>query len=192
MKRPAVFIDRDGTINEQMGYINHVSRFRLIPGTSEAIRLLNTHGCFAIVVTNQSGVGRGYFPVQLVYDVHEQMKSLLAKEGAAVDGTYFCPHHPNGSVREFAIECDCRKPKTGLIKRACEDFEIDMDFSYVVGDRCSDIEMAERAGLKGVLVKTGYGRGDIEYVLPGNKIEPVHIAKDLLQAVKWVLKTIGK
>ncbi len=188
MKKPAVFIDRDGTINEQMGYINHVSRFILLPGAAESVRLLNGHGYLAIVVSNQSGVGRGYFPIELVHDVHEYMKSLLEKEGAAVDGIYFCPHHPEALVPEYRIDCNCRKPKTGLIEKACEDFDIDMKNSYVIGDRCSDIELADRSDLKGLMVKTGYGLGDIEYVLPNTSFEPVYIAKDLLYAVRWIIE----
>ena len=191
MKKPAVFIDRDGTINEQMGYINHVSRFILLPGAAEAVRLLNGHGYLAIVVSNQSGVGRGYFPIELVHDVHEYMKSLLEKEGAAVDGIYFCPHHPEALVPEYRIDCNCRKPKTGLIEKACEDFDIDMKNSYVIGDRCSDIELADRSDLKGLMVKTGYGLGDIEYVLPNTSFEPVYIAKDLLYAVRWIIEREG-
>lgn len=191
MKKPAVFIDRDGTINEQMGYINHVSRFILLPSAAEAVRLLNGHGYLAIVVSNQSGVGRGYFPIELVHDVHEYMKSLLEKEGAAVDGIYFCPHHPEALVPEYRIDCNCRKPKTGLIEKACEDFDIDMKNSYVIGDRCSDIELADRSDLKGLMVKTGYGLGDIEYVLPNTSFEPVHIAKDLLYAVRWIIEREG-
>ena len=188
MKMPAVFMDRDGTINEQRGYINHISRFILIPGTAEAIRLLNRHQYLAIIVSNQSGVARGYFPLQLVEDVHLHMKELLEKENAVIDGIYFCPHYRTGVVSEYAVDCECRKPRTGLIKSACETFDIDITNSYVIGDRCMDIEMAQRADLKGILVKTGYGLGDIEYILPRSPFKPVHIASDLLNAVRWILE----
>ena len=159
MKKPAVFIDRDGTINEQMGYINHVSRFMLLPGTAEAIRLLNDHGYLVIIVSNQSGVARGYFPIDLVNEVHDHMKVQLEKDNARVDGIFFCPHYPKGKLPEYSGVCECRKPKTGLIKMACGDFDIDMADSYVIGDRCTDMELARNAGLKGILVKTGYGLG---------------------------------
>ena len=188
MKKPAVFIDRDGTVNEQMGYINHISRFILLPGAAEAIKLLNDHQYFAIIVSNQSGVARDYFPIELVDEVHAHMRVLLEKKGAFVDGVFFCPHYAKGVVPEYSIECDCRKPKTGLIEKACEAFAVDMENSYVIGDRYSDIEMALRLNMKGILVTTGYGLGDIEYVFPRLSFKPAHVAKDLLHAVRWVIK----
>lgn len=188
VKRPAVFIDRDGTINEQMGYINHLSRFLILPGVPEAIRLLNKNNFLVIIVTNQSGVARGYFPIDLVHEVHAFLKMSLKKEDAIIDGIFFCPHYPRGVVPEYRSECDCRKPKTGLINQALESFEIDMSGSYVVGDRFTDMELAHRSNLKGLLVKTGYGLGDIEYILPNAPIRPLHIAQDLLHAVRWVLE----
>ena len=188
MKRPAVFLDRDGTINEQMGYINHPSRFVLLPGITEAIRLLNENDILVIIVSNQSGVARGYFPIALVHEVHEQLTKTLQQEQARIDRILFCPHYRSGSVEEYAIDCECRKPRTGLIEQACAEFDIELANSYVIGDRYTDIELAHRAGLKGILVETGYGRGDIEHVLPHVARGPDHIAKDLLDAVQWLLK----
>lgn len=188
MKRPAVFIDRDGTVNEQMGYINHISRFVLLPGAEEAIKLLNSHQYLVVVVSNQSGVARGYFPIELVDEVHAHMRVLLEKEGAFVDGIFFCPHYPRGVVPEYSIECDCRKPKTGLIEKACEAFDVDMANSYVIGDRYSDIELALRLNLEGILVATGYGLGDVDYVFPRLSFKPAHIAKDLLHAARWIIE----
>jgi D-glycero-D-manno-heptose 1,7-bisphosphate phosphatase len=188
VKRPAVFIDRDGTINEQMGYINHLSRFLILPGVPEAIRLLNKNNFLVIIVTNQSGVARGYFPIDLVHEVHAFLEMSLKKEDAIIDGIFFCPHYPRGVVPEYCSECDCRKPKTGLINQALESFDIDMSGSYVVGDRHTDIELAHRSNLKGLMVKTGYGLGDIEYILPNEPIRPLHIAQDLLHAARWVLE----
>jgi D-glycero-D-manno-heptose 1,7-bisphosphate phosphatase len=192
MKRPAVFIDRDGTINEQMGYINHISRFVLLPGAAEGIKLLNRYHFLVVVVSNQSGVAREYFPIRLVDEVHAYMKELVEREGGHIDGIFFCPHHTNGNVREYSIECDCRKPRTGLIERACQDFDIDMESSYVIGDRCTDIELAHRANLNGILVTTGYGLGEIDHVLPKTPYKPIHIAKDLLYAVRWIIEAEGK
>ncbi len=191
MKRPAVFIDRDGTVNEQMGYINHISRFVMLPGAAEAIRLLNRHQYLAIIVSNQSGVARGYYPIGLVDEVHAHMRALMEKEGAFVDGIFFCPHYEKGSVPEYSIECDCRKPRTGLIEKAGKAFEIDMDNSYVIGDRYSDIELALRSGMKGILVTTGYGQGDIDYVFPRLSFKPAHIARDLLHGVRWIIEEQG-
>jgi D-glycero-D-manno-heptose 1,7-bisphosphate phosphatase len=191
VKRPAVFIDRDGTVNEQMGYINHISRFVMLPGAAEAIRLLNRHQYLAIIVSNQSGVARGYYPIGLVDEVHAHMRALMEKEGAFVDGIFFCPHYEKGSVPEYSIECDCRKPRTGLIEKAGKAFEIDMDNSYVIGDRYSDIELALRSGMKGILVTTGYGQGDIDYVFPRLSFKPAHIARDLLHGVRWIIEEQG-
>jgi D-glycero-D-manno-heptose 1,7-bisphosphate phosphatase len=192
MKRPAVFIDRDGTINEQMGYINHISRFVLLPGAADGIKLLNRYHFLVVVVSNQSGVAREYFPIRLVDEVHAYMKELVEREGGHIDGIFFCPHHTNGNVREYSIECDCRKPRTGLIERACQDFDIDMESSYVIGDRCTDIELAHRANLNGILVTTGYGLGEIDHVLPKTPYKPIHIAKDLLYAVRWIIEAEGE
>jgi D-glycero-D-manno-heptose 1,7-bisphosphate phosphatase len=188
MKRPAVFLDRDGTINEQMGYINHLSRFVILPGVAEAIRLLNENGILVIIVSNQSGVARGYFPIALVHEVHKYLRETLRQKRAVIDRILFCPHYHRGSVPAYSCDCECRKPKTGLIDAACAEFDIDLPNSYVVGDRHTDIELAHRAGLKGIMVKTGYGMGDIEYVLPRVSRGPDHIARDLLDAVHWLLK----
>jgi D-glycero-D-manno-heptose 1,7-bisphosphate phosphatase len=188
VKRPAVFLDRDGTVNEQMGYINHLSRFHLLAGAARAVRLLNEQRYLVIVVSNQSGVARGYFPLGLVHEVHARMAELLGADGASVDRVYFCPHHPEGSVAEFRTRCDCRKPRTGLMEQARKDFEIDMGRSWVIGDRYSDIEFADRAGLPGILVKTGYGRGELDHVIPNRPLRPVRAAEDLLDAVTWILK----
>jgi D-glycero-D-manno-heptose 1,7-bisphosphate phosphatase len=187
MRKPAVFIDRDGTINEQLGYINHLSRFVILPGVSEAVRLLNKNNWWAIIVSNQGGVARGYYPIELVEEIHAFLKSSLKEQGATIDGIFFCPHHPAGILPEYSSECGCRKPETGLIDRAREVFDIDMSSSYVVGDRHVEIELASRLNLKGVLVKTGYGLGEIEYILPEKRLKPHHVAEDLLDAVKWIL-----
>jgi D-glycero-D-manno-heptose 1,7-bisphosphate phosphatase len=186
--KPAVFIDRDGTINEQRGYINHISRFILLPGVGQAIYLLNKNDYHVVVTSNQSGVAQGYFPVELVHETHELMKRELIKDNAYLDGFYFCPHHPNGIVSGYNKQCTCRKPGTGLIEKVKSDLEIDMDRSYVIGDRWLDIEFAYKAGLPGILVLTGYGRGDLEYVIPRKKTKPVFVAEDLLRAVTWLLK----
>lgn len=187
MKKPAVFIDRDGTVNEQMGYVNHPSRFKLLPYVADAFRILNKSGFLAIIISNQSGVARGYFPIELVYNIHSVMKELLLKEGAIVDGIFFCPHYPKGSNNEYSHECDCRKPRTGLIKQACDKFDIDMSRSYMIGDHYTDMELADRAEIKGILVKTGYGAGVIEYNLPLINTKPCYIAEDLLDGVNWII-----
>jgi len=187
VKRPAVFLDRDGTINEEMGYINHRSRFVLLPRSSEALRLLNQEGFLVIVVSNQSGVARGYFPETLVHEINDYMRSLLEREGAFVDAIYYCPQHPSATVPAYRMVCQCRKPSTGLIQLACDRYDIDMDRSFVIGDRLTDIDMARNAGLKGVLVRTGYGMGEIEHLLPRSAVTPDHVASDLLEGAKWIV-----
>lgn len=187
MKIPAAFIDRDGTINEEMGYINHVSRFVLLPGVDEALGLLNNRGFHVVIITNQSGVARGYFPIELVHEVNHHMRASLERYGVRIDGVFFCPHHPRGSIKEYAVECLCRKPKIGLLQQAMETLEIDMAHSFVVGDRVKDVELARNANLKGIMVKTGYGRGEMKYILPRTSVWPDYVAEDLLDAVRWVL-----
>ena len=117
MKKPAVFLDRDGTINEQMGYINHPSRFVLLPNVIEALRLLKKNHFLAIIVTNQSGIARGYFPIDLVHEIHEKLENTLKKEGLFIDGIFFCPHYPRGNIKKYSCKCNCRKLKTGVYSK---------------------------------------------------------------------------
>ena len=185
--RPAVFLDRDGTINEQMGYINHTCRFQLLPGAAEAIKKLNDADIPVVVISNQSGLARGYFPEELLVAVHEKMNRLLAEAGAHVDGIYYCPHHPEAKEERFRAACNCRKPKPGLVLQASEEMKLDPKRSYVVGDRWSDIKTADNCGATSILVRTGYGRGDEQYIGPQQEIQPDFKADDLLEAVTWIL-----
>ncbi|MDR2551043.1 MAG: HAD family hydrolase [Desulfobulbus sp.] len=186
--RPAVFLDRDGTINEQMGYINHLSRFHLLPKVGEAIRLLNRHGLPVVVVTNQSGLARGYFPAALLDAVHAEMVRLLALDGARIDGLYVCPHHPEAKEERYRLACSCRKPRTGLLEQAARDMGLDLARSYMVGDRWSDLRCGSAAGATSLLVLTGYGRGDLCYIGPNQAVQPAHVAEDLASAVQWILE----
>jgi D-glycero-D-manno-heptose 1,7-bisphosphate phosphatase len=185
MSQPAVFLDRDGTINEQMGYINHLSRFELLPQAIPAIHRLNEAGLKVVVVTNQSGAARGYFPAALVDEVHGHLNRLLAAGGAHLDGIYACLHGP-------ADGCACRKPRPALLEQAARDRDLDLARSYLVGDRYIDIQTAANAGAKGILVLTGYGRGEYEYLRAAARVQPVHVAGDLLEAVEWILGDLGK
>ncbi len=185
--RRAVFLDRDGTINEQMGYINHISRFHLLPGVAEAIGRLNRRAVPVFVVTNQSGLARGYFPESLLDEVHALMIKELAASGAHVDGIYICPHHPEAKEERFREKCSCRKPGIGLFERAVEEHNIDLQRSYVVGDRYSDIKAAAACQATGVLVLTGYGRGDYDFIGPSTELKPDFVAPDLPAAVDWIL-----
>jgi D-glycero-D-manno-heptose 1,7-bisphosphate phosphatase len=185
--RPAVFLDRDGTINEQMGYINHLSRFVLLPGVALAIRKFNEHGIPAVVVTNQSGLARGYFPLTLLEAVHTEMERQLAAEGAHLDGIYVCPHHPEAKVAQYRQACRCRKPQTGLLEQAAAELHLDLSRSFMVGDRWSDMECGVRAGVAPVLVLTGYGRGELAYINPEKEIQPTVIAQNLLEAAEQII-----
>ena len=188
MKKRAVFIDRDGTLSEEVGYINHVSRFMLLPHSAEAIRSLNDAGVPAVLVTNQAGVARGYFPEERIAEVHARMKELLGKDGARLDGVFYCPHHPTSGEPPYCMKCDCRKPAPGLVMKAAEELGLDAGNSYIVGDKFSDVQLARNLGCKGVLVLTGYGRGQWEYDREKYGIEPDYVAENLLDAVKWILE----
>jgi D-glycero-D-manno-heptose 1,7-bisphosphate phosphatase len=152
--RPAVFLDRDGTIAEEVGYLNHASRFRMFPFAAVAIRRLNEAGFPVIVVTNQSGVGRAYFPESLVHSVNELMTQQLDEAGAKLDAIYYCPH-------TSADGCNCRKPRTGMSDRAAVEHALDLPRSIVVGDPYGDLELVRNVRARGLLVRTGYGEGEI-------------------------------
>jgi len=175
-----VFLDRDGTIAEEVGYLNHIDRFRMFPSTGPAIRRLNESGVTVIVVTNQSGVARGYFPESLVKEVNARMLRELEAVGARIDGVYYCPH-------SSADGCHCRKPKTGMIERAAREHHLDVARSFVVGDRYGDMELAFHAGCKSVFVRTGYGLGEESWHAAAWPRRPDAVVNDLQGAVDWIL-----
>jgi D-glycero-D-manno-heptose 1,7-bisphosphate phosphatase len=187
MKRPAVFIDRDGTISEEVGYVNHPSRFRVFPYSAEAIRILNDAGWLAIVITNQAGVARGYFSEDVIHKIHDRLTSDLQNGAAKLDAIYYCAHHPSVGDPPYRLDCDCRKPKPGLIRQAAKDFEIDLAASWMAGDRYSDVELARNAGLRSVFVLSGYGRGEWEYQSSSWKHQPDLVCENLLEAVKSIV-----
>jgi D-glycero-D-manno-heptose 1,7-bisphosphate phosphatase len=186
--RRAVFLDRDGTVAEEVGYVNHVSRVRLLPGSAAALRRIHTAGLLAVVVTNQAGVARDYFEEALVHQVHQRLKDLLAAEGARLDAIYYCPHHPREGAPPYRLECDCRKPRPGMLLRAAKELNIDLPHSYMVGDGMVDVAAGRAAGATTVLVLTGYGRGHLEHRRDRWSVEPHHIAEDLGAAVDWILR----
>jgi D-glycero-D-manno-heptose 1,7-bisphosphate phosphatase len=189
MKRRAVFMDRDGTISEEIGYVNHPSRYRVFPYAARAVRLLNEAGWLAVLVTNQAGVARGYFTEDLVGAVHERLRQELARGEAHLDAIYYCAHHPSVGEPPYRLDCDCRKPKPGLIQRAAEDFQIDLAASWMIGDRYSDIELARNARVRSAFVLSGYGRGEWEYQRAAWKHEPDIVAEDLLEAVREIVNS---
>lgn len=186
-KRGAIFLDRDGTVAEEVGYINHLSRFRLYPWSAEAIRRINAAGLAAVVVTNQAGAARGYFPEELIVQVNEKMKQMLAAAGAHLDGVYYCPHHPDAGEPPYRQRCGCRKPQPGLLERAVRELNLSLAGSAVIGDRYMEVEMAHRLGLRAALVLTGYGRGELEYGRQKWPRPPDWLAANLLEAVDKIL-----
>jgi len=189
----AVFIDRDGTISEEVGYINHPSRFRVFPYSAAAIKLLNDSGWLAIVVTNQAGVARGYFAEDMIQTIHETLKQEMTATDARIDAIYYCAHHPSVGEPPYRLDCDCRKPKPGLIRRAADEFDIDLAVSWMVGDRYSDVELARNAGVNSAFVMSGYGRGEWEHQRQNWNYQPDLTANHLLEAVKRIIEEpLGK
>jgi D-glycero-D-manno-heptose 1,7-bisphosphate phosphatase len=186
-RRPAVFIDRDGTLTEEVGYLNHPSRLRLLPRSAEAVRRLNEAGIAAVLATNQAGIARGYFSEDVMNAVHQQLADQLKEAGAHLDGLYVCPHHPTAGEPPFRADCDCRKPRPGLLLRAARDLDLDLAGSIMVGDKPSDLSVAHAVGARSILVLTGYGLGEWEYRRAHFPVAPDHVATDLLEAVEWVI-----
>ena len=180
-------MDRDGTISEEVGYVNHPSRYRVFPYSAEAVRLLNEAGWLAILVTNQAGVARGYFTEEVITAVHGVLSAELERQGARLDAIYYCAHHPTVGEPPYRFACDCRKPRPGLIERAAREFDIDLGRSWMVGDRHSDVELARNAGTRAAFVLSGYGRGEWEYQRSVWKHQPDLVAEDLLEAVKKIV-----
>jgi D-glycero-D-manno-heptose 1,7-bisphosphate phosphatase len=192
-ERAAVFLDRDGTINEEAGYLDRIEKLRLLPGAAGAIRLINESGMKTVVVTNQSGVARGFFDEAFVARVHARLREMLHAEGALIDAFYFCPHHPTEGRGAYLKTCGCRKPAPGMLLLAVDELRIDQDRSYMVGDTLKDIEAGNGAGARGVLVRTGYGEESAAFLArPETQKEapfrPAHIAADLREAVAWIIE----
>ena len=190
-KQRAIFLDRDGTMNVSKGFISKADDLELIPGTIEAIKDINKSGALAIVITNQPVIARGECSFEELHNIHNKLKTLLGEKGAFVDDIFYCPHHPDkgfeGEVPELKFDCECRKPKTGMIEEAVEKYNIDLSKSYMVGDSTMDLEMARNAGIKSVLVNTGFAGNDGKYDRSCD-IE----AEDLLDAVEKIIKDFTK
>ena len=153
--KKAVFFDRDGTLNVEVGYLYEFEKFKWIDGAIEAVKYCNDNGYLAIVVTNQSGIARGYYTEADVIALHNKMNEELSKHGAHIDDFFYCPHHPEGVVDKYSIDCECRKPKPGLIEEACRKYDIDKSKSLMIGDKPRDVECGENAGVRSVLFNGG-------------------------------------
>ncbi len=186
MGRRAIIMDRDGTVCEEVGYVNHLDRVRLLPRSADAIRAANEAGFQTVIVTNQAGVARGYFAETLVDEVHDRVRELLAGEGARLDGIYYCPHHPDVGGPAYRRSCDCRKPRPGMLWRARDEMGIDLTSSYMVGDSAKDLEAGHAAGTTTVMVLTGYGKGELQHRSHAWSVRPHHVAADLKDAVTWI------
>jgi D-glycero-D-manno-heptose 1,7-bisphosphate phosphatase len=178
----AVFLDRDGVINVEKGYLYRREDFEFLPGVPKALRLLKEAGFLLIVVTNQSGVARGFYPLEAVHELHRHLQDELVPYGVAVDGFYICPHHPDHASDDYPSICSCRKPLPGMLVKAIADFHIDPARSYLVGDKPSDIEAGHAAGCRCLLVRTGYGDVAIETVP-----KEATIVDDLLDAARFII-----
>lgn len=179
----AVFLDRDGTINREVDVLRNLKQLRILPGTAKAIRKLNLLGFLVIVVTNQSVVARGWLTEKGLDRIHAVLLGRLRRGGGKLDAIYYCPHHPNANLKKYRLECRCRKPNVGLIARALKDFKIDPKKSFMVGDGTRDILTGKRAGLKTILVKTGYAGRDGKH-----HVQPDFTARNLAQAIKIISK----
>lgn len=184
---PAVFLDRDGTIIDEVGYLDRPERVALYPFTTVAIRALNRAGFCTILVTNQSGVARGFFDEATVEAVHTHIADRLAEGGAYLDAYYYCPHHPDGRVAPYAGRCECRKPARGLVDRAVRELSIDPARSFAVGDRWLDVQLARNVGARGILVRTGYGAVE-ESRRPADVVVDA-VVNNLVEAVAHILTT---
>jgi D-glycero-D-manno-heptose 1,7-bisphosphate phosphatase len=183
---PAVFLDRDGTLIEDIGHLRFAREVAFYPWSVDAVRALNHAGFPVVVITNQSGVGRGIFTEPMVEDVHRHISSLLDAGGARIDAYYYCPHHPEATLQAYRRRCDCRKPGCGMIARASADLDLDPSRSFVVGDKWIDVGAAHAAGARGILVRTGYGA--TEETEPRSDLQADAIVDNLVEAVSWILR----
>ena len=184
--RPAVFLDRDGTVLEEAGYLDRLERLAFFPFAIDAVRLLNRGGFAVVVITNQSGVGRAMYEEAFVIRAHQVLDERVRSAGARIDAYYYCPHHPEAEVEKYRLDCDCRKPRPGMLRQAAADLDLDLSRSFAIGDKWTDVQAGLAAGGKGILVRTGYGRSS--ETSPRRSVEPTFIADDLIAATAWILR----
>jgi D-glycero-D-manno-heptose 1,7-bisphosphate phosphatase len=186
VSRRAVFLDRDGTINEDVGYPSRVDQIRIYPYAFEALARIKAAGFLTVVVTNQSGIGRGYLTETDLAEIHRHMAAAFLAQGVSIDAFYYCPHHEAAISASYRKTCTCRKPETGLALRAAADLGIDLARSYMIGDKVEDILFGRAMGATPVLVRTGYGRGS-DTALRERGVRPAAVVYDLLQAADWII-----
>ena len=181
-----MFLDRDGTLIEESGYLDRLERLIFFPFSVDAVRVLNRAGFAVVVITNQAGIARGIVEEAFVGEAHQHIAKRLEAGGAKVDGFYYCPHYPTGVVEKYRSVCDCRKPRPGLLLRAAADLDLDLARSFVVGDRWHDLAAGQAVGARGVLVRTGLGWK--EEAAPHAGTVPGAIADNLMDAAAWILQ----
>lgn len=177
IRKPAVFLDRDGVLTEECGYVTSVEHLHIFPFARRCVRQIQEKGYYAIAITNQSGVARGLFSEEELM----RMNAYLIRQTGA-DAVYYCPHHPEGKVEKYRKVCQCRKPGIGMIQEACKEFDIDLKDSYMVGDRAGDILAGQNAGVKTILVESGYGTERLE-----EQVEPDFVCRDLREVVEMLM-----
>lgn len=180
--RKAVFIDRDGTLIDERHFIGNPDDVRFIAGSEQALRTLHNLGYALVVVSNQSGVARGLLSISDVEAVNQRIMEILSSQGIEIDGIYYCPHYAGGSVAEYSIECDCRKPSPGMLLKAATELGLEIESSFVIGDKVSDVELGFNSGSTAILVLSGYGKKSVEKL----KRKPAYIAENLLDAAMWI------
>ena len=188
VSKPGVFIDRDGTLLDELGYLTPSSEVKIYPFTAEAITHLDEAGLPVVVITNQGGIALGLYDHAFVDATHARLGETLAAAGAPVTAWYYCPHHPEGKVAEFTQACGCRKPATGMLVAAADDLDLDLGQSWVVGDQWRDIELAHRVGARSILVRTGYGSG-LEADWPTDIAPPTIVCDDVLAAARHIVES---
>jgi histidinol-phosphate phosphatase family protein len=184
---PAVFIDRDGTVVREVGYLCRPEQIEILPRVPEAIRKLRSGGYRVVLVTNQSAIARGMLKESELEEIHRLLREELDRLGAALDGVYYCPHHPSEGFAPYVIRCQCRKPNLGLVERAVRDLHLDLLHSYVVGDQGTDMQLARRAGIRGIWIQNGNGDG-ASTSSAGMKTDCDLVARDLWDAASWILE----
>jgi D-glycero-D-manno-heptose 1,7-bisphosphate phosphatase len=183
---PAVFFDRDGTLNEDVGYLDRLERLRIYPYATEALRVVSRAGYRIVIVTSQAGIALGFMDEPAVQRIHAHIVERMAEAGVPVDGVYYCPHHPNAKVEQYRVTCDCAKPKPGLLLQAARELDLDLARSFVVGDRWRDLLMGQTVGVRGLLVRTGYGETEAGVTPAGGRAEA--IVANAMEAASWIVR----
>jgi D-glycero-D-manno-heptose 1,7-bisphosphate phosphatase len=191
MSRAAVFLDRDGTIIQERGYLERLEHLEIFPWTGDALRLLKRAGFATVVITNQSAIARGLIDEPFLNHLHQSIDTRLASSGGAIDRYYYCPHFPGAKVERYRRVCDCRKPAPGMIERACRDMNLDPARSVMVGDRWLDVACGRAAGTRTVLIRSGHGSSEAD-IAPPEGVRADAILNNLMEAVGWILRSSSR